>query len=435
MNSSRTIPYVPLSDKHISYISNAFRNRVNVAEGAIRSGKTIDNCIIAAVYLEKCRDKLHLASGSTIGNAKLNIGSCNGFGLENLFRGRCRWGKYKGNEALVINTQTGEKIVIFAGGSKSNSYQSILGNSYGLWIATEINEHYDSEDSQTSFIKVAMGRQIAALDPLTLWDLNPCNPRHPIYKRYIDKWLSGIKGGYQYKNFTLDDNSSISQERREEIKSRYDINTVWYRRDILGQRCTADGLIYQTFANHNERYLIHKNEVPPLHTIYIGTDFGGNKSSHAITASGWEADRRTIYVLKSSKISAKGTTPDDVMKEIVTFSDIISREYRGCDMIFCDHMNVFVNAINQNTAYRADYCYKPEIKERIFLENMLFKQERIKLVEGQCDDLIMGLNGAVYDRKSAEQGIDCRADTDSTENDCIDSFEYSWTSEIDYFEL
>jgi formylmethanofuran dehydrogenase subunit E len=64
---------------------------MNVAEGAIRSGKTIDHCIIAAMYLEECPDKIHLATGSTLGNAKLNIGVCNGFGLENLFRGRCKW--------------------------------------------------------------------------------------------------------------------------------------------------------------------------------------------------------------------------------------------------------------------------------------------------------------------------------------------------------
>ena len=46
---------------------------MNVAEGAVRSGKTIDNCIIAQMYLETCEDKIHLASGSTLANAKLNV--------------------------------------------------------------------------------------------------------------------------------------------------------------------------------------------------------------------------------------------------------------------------------------------------------------------------------------------------------------------------
>ena len=115
MSKTATIPWGEFSEKHKRYIKSALKNRMCVAEGAIRSGKTIDHCIIAAAYLEETPDKFHLASGSTIGNAKLNIGVCNGFGLENLFRGRCHWGKYKDNEALYLDTRTGEKIVIFAG--------------------------------------------------------------------------------------------------------------------------------------------------------------------------------------------------------------------------------------------------------------------------------------------------------------------------------
>ena len=132
MKKTQQIEWKPFSDKHKLYINNALNNKMCVAEGAIRSGKTIDHCIIASMYLETCKDKIHLASGSTIGNAKLNIGVCNGFGLENIFRGRCHWGKYKDNEALYIGTQTGEKIVIFVGGGKGDSYKKILGNSYGL---------------------------------------------------------------------------------------------------------------------------------------------------------------------------------------------------------------------------------------------------------------------------------------------------------------
>ena len=181
MVKTQTIQWAPFSQKHINYIKNAMKNVLSVAEGSVRSGKTIDHCIIASMYLEICPDKLHLASGSSLPNAKLNIGDCNGFGLEHIFRGRCRWGKYKDNEALYINTQTGEKIVIFAGGGKADSYKKILGNSYGLWIATEINEHYDSEDSRTSFIKVAFARQIASKKPFTLWDL---------FKKWIERWIS-----------------------------------------------------------------------------------------------------------------------------------------------------------------------------------------------------------------------------------------------------
>lgn len=120
-------------------------------------------------------------------------------------------------------------------------------NSYGLWIATEINEHYDCDDSRSSFIKVAFGRQVAAQKPLVLWDLNPCNPGHSIYVNYIDNYLSNYVGGYQYQHFTIADNLSISEQRKAEIESQYVKGSIWYRRDILGERCIADGLVYPMY--------------------------------------------------------------------------------------------------------------------------------------------------------------------------------------------
>lgn len=277
---TQTIKWQPFSEKHKRYVRNAMKNKMNVAEGAIRSGKTIDHCIIASAYLENCRDKIHLASGSTIANAKLNIGSCNGFGLENIFRGRCRWGKYKDNEALFIDTMTGEKIVIFAGGGKADSYKRILGNSYGMWIATEINEHYDSDDSRTSFIKVAFGRQIAALDPFVLWDLNPCNPTHKIYTDYIDKYNDTYVGGYQYEHFTIKDNLSISEKRREEIESQYVKGTVWYRRDIEGERCVAEGLIYPMYQSA----IVDSLPDIPAEQYVVSIDYG---TMNAFAATLW----------------------------------------------------------------------------------------------------------------------------------------------------
>lgn len=293
MTKTQTIQWRPFSQKHKQYIRSALNNRMCVAEGAIRSGKTIDHCIIFAAYLEKCPDRIHLASGSTMPNAKLNIGACNGFGLENLFRGRCRWGKFKDNEALYIQTQTGEKVVLFSGGGKADSYKRILGNSYGGWIATEINEHYDSDDSRESFIKVAFGRQAAADWPFVLWDLNPCHPSHKIYTDYIDRYKTNFMGGYQYQHFTIADNASITEERKRELVVKYgDVNSVWYRRDILGQRCIAEGLIYPMFDV--KRHLFDDNEAPKSGRYFISVDYG---TVNPFSAGLWCLSGGTAYRL------------------------------------------------------------------------------------------------------------------------------------------
>src|SRR5699024_3008975 len=169
-------------NKHKKYIRKCRDNTINISEGAVRTGKTIDNVFAFAMELDRTPDKLHLATGSTAANAKLNIGESNGFGLEHIFRGRCRWGKFKGNECLYVSSITGEKVVIFAGGAKADSFKKIRGNSYGMWIATEINLHHDNT------IKEAFNRQLMAENRKIFWDLNPSKPSHWIYTDYIDKY-------------------------------------------------------------------------------------------------------------------------------------------------------------------------------------------------------------------------------------------------------
>lgn len=315
MSKTATIAWAPLSEKHKKYIRMARHSRMCVAEGAIRSGKTIDHCILACMYLENCTDRIHLASGSTLGNAKLNIGDCNGFGLEHLFRGRCRWGKYKDNEALYIQTKTGEKIVIFTGGGKADSYKRILGNSYGLWIATEINEHYDADDSRSSFIKVAFGRQLAANQPYVLWDLNPCNPGHQIYTNYIDKYKETMSG-YLYEHFTIDDNLSISEDRKAEIKQQYVPGSVWYRRDIEGERCVAEGLIYPMY----ESVLV--KELPKEYSKFaLSIDYG---TQNAFAAIIWGENHGTWYAIQeyyySGRAEQKQKADDEYADDMVSFT-------------------------------------------------------------------------------------------------------------------
>ena len=159
VNRKKSINFL-FSEKHKKYIRACTNNMYNIAEGAVRAGKTVDNVFAFAHELKTTTDKIHLATGSTAANAKLNIGDCNGMGLEYIFRGQCKWGKYKGNDCLKIkgpDTRNKLRIVIFAGGMLANSYKKIRGNSYGMWIATEINNHH--EDT----IKEAFNNSIRSL--------------------------------------------------------------------------------------------------------------------------------------------------------------------------------------------------------------------------------------------------------------------------------
>ena len=429
MSRTQTIPWGAFSPKHKAYIKAALRNRMCVAEGAIRSGKTIDHCIIAAAYLEETPDKFHLASGSTIGNAKLNIGVCNGFGLENLFRGRCHWGKYKDNEALFIDTRTGEKIVIFAGGAKADAYKRILGNSYGLWIATEINEHYDSTDSRTSFVKVASGRQIAARRPFTLWDLNPCNPKASIYENYIDKYRrDGLAGGYLYEHFTIRDNATITPERLREIESQYDPQTVWYRRDILGERAIAEGLIYQAFADRPELFCV--DDVPGrIRHAVIGVDFGGGTSAHAFCCVGFYDN--CIVVLDEYR-EREALNPTKLERDFVDFVRRCQMRWLVTDA-WCDSAEqtlingLRVAAARERLPVNIGNALKRPINDRIRATCLLMGAGRF-FVNNACEHTIDALKSAVWDSKKETE--DVRLDNGSTNIDSLDAMEYAIERDI-----
>lgn len=441
---TRTIPWGKFSDKHKNYIKTALNYKQSVAEGAVRSGKTIDHCIIFSMYLETCEDKIHLASGSSLPNAKLNIGDCNGFGLEHIFRGRCRWGKYKSNEALFVQTKTGEKIVIFTGGGKSDSYKSILGNSYGGWIATEINEHYDCEDSRTSFIKVAMARQIASVHPFTLWDLNPSNPNADIYKNYIDKFM-GLDW-YRYEHFNIFDNATMSQERIEEIKNKYDMNSVWYKRDILGERMVAEGLVFPYFANDCKPYLFKyqslkekmKEEGKRFSHLIIGVDFGDNGSKYSWHLTGFTNDWDYMWALDEGDMEkSNAIDATKFCKAFVRFYKRCVECYGYVEWIFCDSAsNTLINTLRA-------YFYaegldgsiiapvkKNELMDRPITVDSLLVTGRLK-IEEHCKNLINALSELVWDEKK-----DIPKDENVNNiNDDWDSFCYTFITHSGYIDL
>ena len=69
-----TRQYRPIfSEKHLRYIRACRTHMYNIAEGAIRAGKTVDNVFAFCTELEDTPDRLHLASASTVATAKLNL--------------------------------------------------------------------------------------------------------------------------------------------------------------------------------------------------------------------------------------------------------------------------------------------------------------------------------------------------------------------------
>lgn len=424
---SRTLIY-NWSDKHKDYMRRTQSCAMNVAEGSIRSGKTTDNVFCFAHDLKKSKDKLHLATASTQPTAKVVIGDCDGYGLEHIFRGQCKWGKYKGNECLRIcgkDTNYKEKIVLFCGGAKADSYKKFRGMSIGLWIATEINLHHPET------IREAMKRQINAKVKRFYWDLNPESPTAQIYTDFIDAYDNKskdgtLKGGFNLVTFNIFDNINLSKENLDAEISKYQPGSVWYRRDILGERCTAEGAIYTSFINNEDAHYITAEEVPKdqLRVIMVGQDFGGNKSSHTLCATGITRDYRRIYILRSEEYAAKGTDVEFVKTKLKQFCENIQSRYEHVDYVFADNAEqAILNTEIHSLPWNIQGSIKNEIIDRIRCTDILFTSRRIKIVKEENEPLISALRSAVWDDKAPK---DTRLDVPGGGTDSLDAFEYSW---------
>lgn len=446
IRKKKTLRYV-FSEKHKQYIRSCRECEFNVAEGAVRAGKTVDNVFAFAQELKTTPDKIHLATGSTVGNAKLNIGVCNGLGLENIFRGQCHWGKFKDNEALFVkgpDTGWRQKIVIFAGGAKEDSYKKIRGNSYGMWIATEINLHHDNT------IKEANNRLLAAKWLKIFWDLNPDNPKHPIYTDYIDKYRDmaadgNFPGGYNYMHCTIYDNKTITEERLRRIERRYDKNSIWYMRDIKGMRVVASGLIYRRFADDvsTKQYTFRLAEKPKnIMEINVGVDFGGSSSGHSFSATAITRGYRNVVSLASELIRCKDMSGNqiEIDPEMLgdAFCDFVQKilgVYGFITTAYCDSAEqTLIAGLRSSLRKRGlgwikvENALKTEINDRINATSILMAQGRFFYMQGQCNSLETALCTAVWDPDEVTKNV--RLDDGTSDIDSLDSFEYTFERRI-----
>lgn len=235
----------PFTKNQNAFFRRCFDNWFNVAEGGKRGGKNVLITMAYCTILEKHPSRIHLIAGVSTATARLNILDCDGFGLLNFFEGYCRTGQYQNRDCLYIDTPAGEKVVLISGGGKAGDEKLIKGNTYGTAYITEANE------CSEAFIQEVFDRTISSPDRKVFHDLNPKAEGHWYYKDILNfhemRQRQNPDYGYNYGHFTIADNLSLSGEQLKAVLSTYDKKSLWYARDILGLRRSADGLIYDMF--------------------------------------------------------------------------------------------------------------------------------------------------------------------------------------------
>lgn len=228
------------SNKQEDVIRKTIKNElgfINVLEGSVRSGKTFIVNLAWTLFILNSPHNVFLMSGESTDSLYRNV-----IGDMIFILGRSRavyQDSAKGGAQLIIRYNNKTKICYCRGGSKANDEGKIRGITVGGWMADEITLHHES------FVKQALSR-MSLEGAKAFWTTNPDSPYHYIKTEYIDK---AKQKGYCHWHFNLDDNLSLNEEYKKNIKNAY--AGVFYKRFILGLWVLSEGVIYDMFNKEN----------------------------------------------------------------------------------------------------------------------------------------------------------------------------------------
>lgn len=388
-----------------------------IADGSIRSGKTIA-CIIGFLTWsqEMFEGESFILAGKTMGALKKNV-------VRPMLQILEAWGW----SYTYIRSGTDARIeigsnVYYLYGANTEAAQDAL---QGLTAAGAYLD--EAALFPRSFIDQAIGR--CSVDGWKVWmNCNPEGPHAYIKEEFIDKATE--KRVYRL-HFVMDDNLTLSVDRKEAYRRAWSTGSVFYKRFILGLWVAADGLIYQQFADNVKQYLVDPKWMEENEIIYatIGVDFGGTKSAHSFTLTGFTRGYKQVVVL-DEYYCKKRINPKQLQEDFIDFVRRAQSKYKVyeayCDSaeqtliagleIACSQVHVGIDIKN---------AIKGSINDRIAFYNSLIAQNRWKIMS-HCKHIIEAFENACYDDK--KKNMDVRLDDGLMNVDSLDSTEYSTES-------
>ena len=398
-----------------------------VADGAIRSGKTIAMIIGFLTWSQEVfSGESFILAGKTMGALKKNV-------VRPMLQILESWGwpytyVRSGTDARI---EVGDNTYYLYGANTEAAQDALQG-------LTAAGAYLDEAALfPQSFVDQAIGR--CSVAGAKIWmNCNPEGPHHYIREELLLPEKKKEKRVY-HLHFMMRDNLSLSKNTIQRYERAWPHGSVFYKRFILGQWCATDGLIYQQFADQVEDYLIDKkwleerDEIGHLkhEIIYatIGVDFGGTKSAHSFTLTGFTRGYKQVVVL-DEYYCKKRLNPKQLQDDFVDFVRRARLKYKVYEA-YCDSAEqTLISGLEMACAQAhvsidIKNAIKGPINDRIAFYNSLIAQHRWKIMK-HCTHIIEAFEQAVYDEK--KKNMDVRLDDGLMNVDSLDSTEYSTES-------
>lgn len=394
-----------------------------ICDGAVRSGKTIVMILAFVLWAMENFDHTNFAiCGKTVSNAERNI-----VRPFQQIEGMPFTLNYKiSTRLLTVKCGKKENYFYLFGGKDESSYALIQGLTLAGVLFDEVAL------MPQSFVDQAIARTLSYKNAKIWFNCNPESPNHWFYT----EWITNEEREYKHLHFLMNDNPTLGETEIKRAESLF--TGVFYERYILGCWVRAEGIIFQDLAEHPEKYMIKKDDLPQLRDISMGADWGGNGSAHALTCSAIGSDN-IVYVLKSCKKQAPDVAIDalaDFTMDFIKYIETgygLTDEYGNAKPLYidrcnCDHIDVIINTLNDRR-YMFGKTFKPPLPDRVYLYSILLASGRLKFVDVETSDLLDEMRNMVYDDRAVDA---VPLDDGTMQIDCYDSFTYSLANQWHY---
>lgn len=412
---------IEYSKKQLQYIKESLHlnpkedHRWNIKSGATQCGKTtvdFQEVIPFRIAVRHNMPGLVTILGVSLGTIERNvlIPMREYFRAKNLPRAVSQIHKdAAGNTYVKILNQ----IVYLCGMMNKTAISRLRGSKFKYAYGDEVAEW---NEEAFALLKSRMSLEYSCFDGAC----NPASDTHFLYNfihSNIDIYL---------QEYTIFDNPFLSKKYVQGLCNEY-AGSVYFDRYILGLWKKAEGLCYPTIANGKNELILTK--IPQIQFIICGVDFGGNKSSHAFTATGYGPNLQYIVVLEAKKIDASGVDPQELNDRFEAFIRMVKSKYGvsgvevRCDSAEQTLINGFVNLSKRKVLGAViKNAIKSKINDRINLITRLVAQHRLYWMEWAMASY-NAMATCVYNSKDGHE--DERLDDGSTDIDSVDSTEYT----------
>lgn len=381
-----------------------------IADGAIRSGKTVSMSLSFAMWAMSTFNGQNFAMcGKTIGSFRRNVL----FWLKLMLKSRGYSVIDRRADNLIIIRKGDTENYFYIFGGKDERSQDLI---QGITLAGVFFDEVALMPE--SFVNQATGR--CSVEGSKFWfNCNPDGPYHWFKVNWIDK-STGYLGKERveqirkkaaeegkdpglkeilYLHFTMDDNLSLSEEIKARYRSMY--IGVFFKRYILGLWAAAEGVIYDMFDPEK-----HVKNIKEFFQIlvngnrYVSCDYGTqNATVFLLWNKGIDGKWYCIREYYSGRDKGKQKTDAEYADDLKKWLD----GTRIKAMIVDPSAASFIAELRKR-GYKVIKANN-DVLDGIRLVGMLLNLEML-IFSSSCTETIKEFASYIWDEKAAEHGED-----------------------------